>query len=321
MSQQIQFKLEIGSEHAGQRLDRVLSELLPDYSRGRLQAWIKTGEILLNGRVCKPKDKVYGGEQIAMDATLEDCKSFVEPQKIALDVHYEDDSIIVINKPAGLVVHPAAGHADNTLQNALLYSWPDNAAVPRAGIVHRLDKLTSGLMVVAKTLIAHNSLVGQLSNKSVNREYWAIVYGVVTAGGKVDQPIGRHPIDRKKMSINLKGKLAVSYYRVVDRYRSHSLLAVKLETGRTHQIRVHMASIRYPLLGDPVYGGRLRIPKQASEQFTKSLRDFRRQALHARTLGLVHPLSGEQMTFTMEPPEDFTKMKLQLEKDLDEHQS
>jgi len=316
MSQQIQFELEIGVEYAGERLDRALSALLPDYSRGRLQSWIKSGAILVNGRQCKPKDKVSGGEQVTMDAEINECKPTIVAQNIELDIHYEDESIAIINKPAGLVVHPAVGHADGTLQNALLYNWPAISAIPRSGIVHRLDKLTSGLMVVAKTLHAHQSLVGQLSEKSVFRKYFAIVNGVMTAGGTVNEPVGRHPVDRKKMSVNRKGKAAVTHYRVMQRYRKHSLLTVNLETGRTHQIRVHMAHIRYPLVGDAVYGGRMRLPKQASEQLITTLREFRRQALHAQTLGLIHPESGESMSFSIDPPADFAHLQKELELDL-----
>lgn len=306
-------------EHcARQRIDAVLAELFPDYSRSRLQGWIKSGKVLLDGQVPKAKDRVQGDENIEIHVQPEPLDDRCEPQPIALDIVYQDDDIIVINKPVGLVVHPAAGHADGTLQNALLYHDASLVEVPRAGIVHRLDKDTSGLMVVARNLKAHKSLIEQLQARSVHREYQAIVYGVITAGGTVDAPIGRHARDRKRMAVRDDGKPAISHYRVIERFRGHTHVQVRLETGRTHQIRVHMAHIQYPLVGDPVYGGRLKFPRGASEQLKQALREFQHQALHAGRLGLSHPASGRQMQWKVPLPDDMRALLDALYRDLDE---
>ena len=310
---------EIAPEQAGRRLDQVLAELFPDYSRSRLTQWLKQGMVEVDGAQRKPRDKVAGGEQITLRAELQRDERF-EPEPIPLEIVYQDDSLIVINKPAGLVVHPAAGNWQGTLLNALLYHDPQLAAVPRAGIVHRLDKLTSGLLVVARTLEAQGSLVEQLQQRSLTREYDAVVNGVLTGGGMVDEPIGRHPVDRKRMAVSHSGKPAVTHYRVAERFRAHTHIKVKLETGRTHQIRVHMAHLRYPLVGDPVYGGRLRLPPASSELLQQSLRRFPRQALHASRLGLQHPLSGEYMEWQVPLPEDIEELLTVLRQDLAEHQ-
>lgn len=320
MNQEFKHQLIIGSEYAGQRLDRVLSLLLPDYSRGRLQTWIRSGEILVNGKQAKPRDNVYGGELIVIQASFAVDQGLIQAQPIELNRVYQDDDIIVINKPAGLVVHPAAGHADHTLQNALVFHWPELTAIPRAGIVHRIDKLTSGLLVVARTLPAHQSLVAQLANKSVHRQYVAVVNGLMSAGGTIDKPVGRHPLNRKRMAVVDNGKNAVTHYRVVKRYRAHSLLKVWLETGRTHQIRVHMAAIQYALLGDPVYGGKPRLPRQACASLIETIQQFKRQALHAQQLGLVHPRTGEEMQFNAELPPDMHNLCEQLQLDAEQNQ-
>ncbi|MCG8427321.1 MAG: 23S rRNA pseudouridine(1911/1915/1917) synthase RluD, partial [Chromatiales bacterium] len=269
---------------AGKRLDQVLPLLFPDFSRSRLQQWIKEGLVTVDGQCHRPRDKVVGGERVTLEVVLEEqveCK----PQPLDLAIIHEDDQILVINKPAGLVVHPAAGNPDGTLQNGLLHHEPNLIQLPRAGIVHRLDKETSGLLVVAKTPGAHKSLIEQLQAREIKREYRAVVTGVMTAGGMVDEPIGRHPSQRTKMAVVRSGKPAVTHYRVIERYRSHTYLKVFLETGRTHQIRVHMAHIHYPMVGDPVYGGRLKMPQGASDALREQLQLFRRQALHARRLG------------------------------------
>jgi len=303
-------------EHmAGARLDQVAAELFSSYSRSRLQKWIKDGELLVDGKSCRPRDKLFGGEQLSVKALLEPEGEWLA-EAIELDVCYEDEDILVINKPAGLVVHPAAGNYQGTLLNGVLHYLPANENIPRAGIVHRLDKETSGLMVVAKTLVAHQSLVKQLQAKTVSREYLAIVQGVMTGGGTVDKPIGRHPQARTKMAVlDFGGKEAVSHYRVIERFPAHTLIRVKLETGRTHQIRVHMASIGYPLVGDSTYGGRLKLPKGSSQELHDALRAFRRQALHATQLALSHPVSGEHMEWQALPPADFNRLFAVLKSD------
>lgn len=305
----------VAVEQAGLRLDQALAALFPDYSRARLQQWIKQGLVSVDGSTAKrPRDKVLGGEVVELEALMEDqveCR----PQPIPLEIVYEDEALLVINKPAGLVVHPAVGNPDGTLQNALLHHDSRLIQLPRAGIVHRLDKETSGLLVIARSLVAHKYLVEQLQQRSIKREYRAVVTGVMTAGGSVDRPIGRHPSQRTRMAVNLSGKTAVTHYRVLERFRFHTYVKVILETGRTHQIRVHMAHIRFPLVGDPVYGGRLRIPPGVSPELETVLRKFRRQALHARKLGLEHPLTGEWMEWAMEPPADMQKLLVILEQD------
>ncbi|MFQ5642736.1 MAG: 23S rRNA pseudouridine(1911/1915/1917) synthase RluD [Thiogranum sp.] len=307
MQETIQLEGQIPPALAGRRLDQALAELFPDYSRSRLQQWIKAGKVLLDQRPTVAKYRVTGGEQVSIQAGLE-LESDVQAQDIPLDVQYEDEHLLVLNKPAGLVVHPAAGNPDGTLQNALLYYRPQLAALPRAGIVHRLDKDTSGLMVVARSLTAHNALVGQLQARTVHRSYLALVQQALTAGGTVDAPIGRHLRDRLRMAVVESGKPAISHYRVLERFPAHTLVQVRLETGRTHQIRVHMAHIHCPLVGDPLYGGRLRIPRAASPALRDAISGFRRQALHAERLELIHPASGETVGWEVGMPEDFSRL-------------
>jgi 23S rRNA pseudouridine1911/1915/1917 synthase len=302
MSQFQHFTADIPHDLAGSRLDQALAELFPEFSRSRLQEWLKSGHILVDGLSPRGKDKVRGGEAVELRAELEAAGSD-QAQELPLQVVYEDASLLVIDKPAGLVVHPAAGHRDGTLVNALLHHAPELAAVPRAGIVHRLDKDTSGLLMVARTLQAHKVLVEQLQARSVEREYLALLQGCLTAGGTVDAPLGRHPTDRKRFAVREGGKPAVTHYRVAERYAHHTLARLKLETGRTHQIRVHMAHIHYSLVGDPVYG-RLRLPAGVSPALAQALRDFRRQALHAIRLGLNHPETGEYCQWESPMPED-----------------
>lgn len=305
---------EIPVDLAGRRLDQALAELFPDFSRSRLKNWILSGQARLNDAPATPRHKVFGGERIEIRAELEGAID-VEAEPIPLAVIHQDASILVIDKPAGLVVHPAAGHARGTLQNALLHRDPRLAVIPRCGIVHRLDKETSGLLVVARTLSAHRSLVEQLRKRTVRREYLALVQGAVTAGGTVDEPIGRHPVDRKRFAVRAEGREAVTHFRIEERFSHHTLLRVRLETGRTHQIRVHMAHIRHPLVGDPLYGGRLRLPPHASPALIESLQGFRRQALHAVRLGLEHPETGQAMVWETGLPEDLARLIDQLRSD------
>ncbi len=307
MTEDIQRSARIPASAAGRRLDQVLAELFPDFSRSRLQQWVKAGDVLLDGEVVAARYKVAGGERVDIGARLP-AESDVQPQAIPLDIRYQDEHLLVINKPAGLVVHPAAGNPDGTLQNALLHYDAGLAALPRAGIVHRLDKDTSGLMVVARTLMAHKSLVGQLQARQVHREYLALVQGEVTAGDSVDAPIGRHPRDRLRMAVVPSGKPAITHYRVLERFPAYTLLQVRLETGRTHQIRVHMASIHHPLVGDPLYGGRLRLPRGASSRLQAALGGFRRQALHARRLEFHHPASDELVGWEVDMPDDLAAL-------------
>ncbi|OHZ03233.1 23S rRNA pseudouridine(1911/1915/1917) synthase RluD [Salinicola sp. MIT1003] len=291
-------------EHlAGRRLDQTAAEMFPEFSRERLKGWIQQGELTVDGQKARPKDKVIGGERLALDTRLEEEVRW-EPQAIPLSIVFEDDDVMVIDKPAGLVVHPAAGNPDGTLLNALLYHHAPLAAIPRAGIVHRLDKDTTGLMMVAKTLTAQTALVAQLQARTVSREYDAIVVGAMTAGGKVDAPIGRHPKDRQRQAVTASGKPAVTHYRVNERFRAHTHVRCRLETGRTHQIRVHLAHVRYPLVGDPVYGGRLKMPAGAGESLKTLLREFPRQALHAHKLRFEHPISGAPIECKAPLPDD-----------------
>jgi 23S rRNA pseudouridine1911/1915/1917 synthase len=302
---------------AGQRLDKILAQLFSDYSRARLQQWVSDGVVLVDGKQLRSKDKLRGGEQIEITVELEE-EVDSKPEAIPLNIVYEDESILVINKPVGLVVHPAAGNREGTMLNALLHHAPELASVPRAGIVHRLDKDTSGLLVVARTLKSQKVLTEQIQRREFEREYQTVVNGVMTAGGTVDAAIGRHPTVRTRMAVVGRGKEARTHYRVIKRYRAHTHVLVKLETGRTHQIRVHMAHIRYPIVGDQVYGGRLRIPKGCGEALNGMLRTFKRQALHAAKLGLVHPESGEMMEWEAPLPTDMTRLLQVLDEDMNQ---
>ena len=315
MSSAKHYSVTLMEEQTNRRLDKVLAEMFPEYSRNCLQAWLKEGYITVNGQPGVAKQKVKGDELVEMTEPDLPPLDAIAAEPIALNFVAEDEELLVIDKPAGLVVHPAVGNRDGTLQNALLHHYPELAAIPRAGIVHRLDKETSGLLVIARTLYAHKALVDQLQKRTVSREYIAITQGTIVAGGDVNEPIGRHQQDRKKMSVRRDGREAITHYRVLERYRQHTQLAVKLETGRTHQIRVHMAHIRKPLVGDPVYGGRLRIPPQATEALQVQLQQFRRQALHAARLGLVHPRSGEQLQWESPLPGDLQALINALRED------
>ncbi|MBR9884620.1 MAG: 23S rRNA pseudouridine(1911/1915/1917) synthase RluD [Oceanospirillales bacterium] len=318
MSDQVELQAEVPSEMYGLRLDQAVAQLFPEYSRSRLQGWIKDGALTVDGEVRRPRDKLAGGEVIRVAAELAMIEAH-SAEDIPLDIIYEDDHILVLNKSAGLVVHPAAGHADGTLLNALLHHCPTIAQVPRAGIVHRLDRDTTGLMVVAKTIPAQTDLVAQLQERSMGREYEAVVHGVMTGGGCVDEPMGRHPRHRQKMAVVGVGKEAVTHYRVLEKFRSHTHIRLKLETGRTHQIRVHMAHINYPLVGDPLYGGRFRLPRGCSNAMREVLRGFQRQALHAKRLELWHPETGEAMAWEIDLPEDFQQLLSVLKKDAENY--
>lgn len=308
MAEKIELQAEIPEEMRGLRLDQAAAQLFPDYSRGRLQSWIKSGELTVDGSVRKIRDKVLSGELLTLTAEVEDEDRW-EAESIALDIVYEDESLLVINKPAGLVVHPGAGHGSGTLLNAVLHHCPDLASVPRAGIVHRLDKDTTGLMVVAKNLAAQTDLVMQLQERTVSREYEAVCMGTMTGGGRVEAAMGRHPSNRKKMAVvNFGGKEAVTHYRLIKRFGHYTHVRCMLETGRTHQIRVHMAHIKYPLVGDQLYAGRPRIPKGATNELIDTLRGFGRQALHARRLALIHPDSGEEISWEVDLPEDMQQL-------------
>ncbi|MDI3363642.1 23S rRNA pseudouridine(1911/1915/1917) synthase RluD [Pantoea sp. V108_6] len=304
MAQQVQLTATVSESQLGQRLDQTLAELFPDYSRSRIKEWILNQRVSVNGTVTdKPKEKVLGGERVTIDAEIEEEQRW-EPQNIPLDIVYEDEDIIVINKSRDFVVHPGAGNPDGTVLNALLHHYPAIADVPRAGIVHRLDKDTTGLMVVAKTVPAQTHLVDALQRREITREYEAVAIGTMTAGGTVDEPISRHSTKRTHMSVHPMGKPAVTHYRIMEHFRAHTRLRLRLETGRTHQIRVHMSHINHPLVGDPLYGGRPRPPKGASEDFITTLRGFDRQALHATMLRLYHPISGIEMEFHAAIPQD-----------------
>ena len=296
-------RFEVPPEAAGLRFDQALAQLLPEYSRSRLSEWIKAGEATLDGAPARPRDPVRAGQQIELRARPT-REVEAEAQDIPLDILYADEDVLVINKGVGLVVHPGAGNPSGTLMNALLHFDPKLAEVPRAGLVHRLDKETTGAMVIARSLQAHAALVEQLSERDVHRQYIAVVNGVLVAGGTVDAPIARHPRDRIRMAVVENGRPAVTHYRVRERYRGHTLVECRLETGRTHQIRVHMAHVRHPIVGDPLYGGSLRLPKGASEDLVAQLRGFRRQALHAERLEFEHPRSGQSVALSAPPPPD-----------------
>jgi len=292
----------------------VAAMLFADFSRSRLQSWIVSGELLVDGRSIAGKEKLIGGETLSLAARLEPDQALT-PQAMALDIVHEDEALLVINKPAGLVVHPAPGHRDGTLINALVHHVPSLAELPRAGLIHRIDKDTTGLLVIAKTLESHTDLVAQLQSRTMRREYEAIVQGVMTGGGRVEAALGRHPTQRTRRAVVASGKEAVTHYRVVERYRAHTHIRLALETGRTHQIRVHMMHIGYPLLGDQEYGGRLRLPKASSPAFIQALQAFGRQALHAQRLELIHPLTADIMAWEAPLPEDFRGMLKTLKAD------
>jgi 23S rRNA pseudouridine1911/1915/1917 synthase len=314
--------LTIPPEMAGQRLDSVLARLMPEHSRTRIKGWIDAGAVRLDRVACKPRDLVEAGSrvrvQMAIDAV---AQPQILPEAIALRLVHEDRDVLVVDKPAGLVVHPGAGNPRHTLQNALLGFDPSLAALPRAGLIHRLDKDTSGLLVVARTPEAQTSLSRQLEARTMSREYVAACVGVMTGGGTIDEPIGRHRGDRLRMAIRGSGRPAVTHYRLLERFRAHTYLSVKLETGRTHQIRLHLSHIKYPIVGDPVYGGRFGLPPGATQGLIDALRGFKRQALHAASLGFDHPRTGKALTLQSAVPPDFAQLLSALRQDTREAQS
>ncbi len=297
----------IPAEFAGLRLDQALARMFPQYSRSRLKEWLLAGAITLDGEPKRPRDAVAGGEIVVLRAQAE-VSVRAEPEPIALAVVFEDDDLLVIDKPVGLVVHPGAGNPAGTLMNGLLHHAPSLEQVPRADIIHRIDKDTSGLLLVAKTIETHTALVRLLTNRAISRNYVAVCNGVLTGGGTINEPIARHPVDRKRMSIQQNGKPAVTHYTVIERFRAATFISVRLETGRTHQIRVHFAHRRHGLVGDPVYGGRLALPAGASDDLIKVLRRFRHQALHAAKLAFVHPVTSEPVEFEIASPADFQEL-------------
>ena len=317
MTQTEQLRGNVPESFAGERVDKALARLFPDHSRSAIQRWLKSGLVLVDDEVPSQRDRLQGGEWVEIAVPPAPDREW-QAQAMALDLVYQDADILVINKPPGLVVHPGAGNADGTLLNGLLYLDRALAALPRAGIVHRLDKDTSGLMVVARTERARMALIEQLAAHHVHRVYDALVVGRVIAGGDIDQPIGRDPHDRRRMTVHARGKPARTRYRVERRFRDHTLLDCRLETGRTHQIRVHLRHAGFPIVGDPVYGGRLRIPGGATEELRRVLEGFRRQALHARELSLRHPASGEQLRWCQAMPGDMQQLVEVLARDADQ---
>jgi 23S rRNA pseudouridine1911/1915/1917 synthase len=303
----ISLRAEVPEQLSGKRLDQIAAKLFPDYSRARLQSWIRDGNLLVNARQLRPRDRLQAGAMLVVEVELEAAASWIA-QELPLDIQYEDEHLIIVNKAAATVVHPAAGHHDGTLLNGLLFHCPALEQLPRAGIVHRLDKDTTGLMVVAKTLTAHTALVQQLQLRTVSREYEAVVQGVLTGGGRVEKSLGRHPVNRKKRTVVELGQEAVTHYRLIRRFRSHTHVRVKLETGRTHQIRVHMAYLNHPIVGDQMYGGRFQLPVACDPQLAVCLQAFKRQALHACKLGLSHPASQQFMSWETAVPEDFSHL-------------
>lgn len=317
LDRQASIEAEVPLGAVGDRLDVVAAQLFPDFSRARLQEWIKDQHLLVDGGVGKPKQKLQGGEILTLTPLLEPQGEWLA-EDIPLDVVFEDEHILLLNKSDNAVVHPAAGNASGTVLNALLHHDPSLANLPRGGIVHRLDKDTTGLMVVAKTLQAHQSLVAQLQARTVGRHYYAIVNGLVTAKGKVDAPIGRHPVQRKKMAVVKDGKQAITHYQTQKHYQRHTYIRLKLETGRTHQIRVHMQSIAHPLVGDPTYGGRVRADKHLSPELSDVIQGFSRQALHAGGLELIHPHTGDHISWECDLPQDMKDLLTHLDQGLSE---
>ncbi|KTD60691.1 uracil hydrolyase [Legionella santicrucis] len=318
MIEHIQKQLIIPREYHNQRIDSVLAHLLPDYSRSQISNWIKSGTITLNRQSCKPKDKVEDGDLIEINVDFNTTDTHLDhcaPEEIPLNIIYEDEDVLVLNKPANMVVHPGAGNKEHTLVNALLHHAPSLTHLPRAGIVHRLDKDTTGLLIVAKTLPAHTSLVRQMQAREIKRHYITLVQGHIISGGTIDTGFGRHPRNRLKMTVQEQGRQAITHYSVKKQYQDFTLLDVNLMTGRTHQIRVHLAYIHHPVVGDPLYGTRMRFPAQASEHLRALFQNFKRQALHARTLSFYHPKTEKELTLIAPIPDDF---KLLLNT-LDEH--
>jgi 23S rRNA pseudouridine1911/1915/1917 synthase len=318
MTEPIFRQIVVAREYHRQRIDVVLAQLFPDYSRSQLCHWLKQGFITLNDQPCRPKEKVQSGDRICLQRPSAENPLLPEsvlPEAIPLNIIYEDEQLLIINKQAGLVVHPGAGNREHTLVNALLHHHSRLSQLPRAGIVHRLDKDTTGLLVVAKTLAAHTNLVRQMQAREIKRDYITLVQGHLISGGEIDTLYGRHPRNRLKMAVCTQGRQAITTYSIRKQYQDFTLLDVHLLTGRTHQIRVHMAYINHPVVGDPLYGGRMRFPAQGNEELRETLTTFRRQALHASSLTFLHPKLAKELTFAAPLPDDF----LFLLKVLDEH--
>lgn len=309
-----QHTLTLQENDVNKRLDAVLSQYFPEYSRTQLQQWIKDGHVHLNEQTVKPNYKVQGGEIVTINVQKR-TELINQAEAIPLDIIHEEDDFLVINKPIGFVVHPGAGNSNSTLLNALLHHDPALKNLPRAGIIHRLDKDTSGLLVIAKTEKALASLTKQMKNREISREYQAIVYGNLISGGTIDAPIGRHPKDRKRMAITNSGKPAITHYRISEKYPHHTRLKVILETGRTHQIRVHMAHIKHPIIGDRTYAGRIKLAKGMSQQLIDQIRGFNRQALHAFALGFKHPITNQPVRFECKLPDDMKQLITSLKAD------
>lgn len=316
MIEHIHQQFTIPREFHSQRIDAVLAQLLPDYSRSQISLWIKAGAITMNNKPCKPKDKTLDGDLVIVsvdfDKVTPDFRE-CEPENIPLDIIFEDEELLVLNKPAGLVVHPGAGNRDHTLVNALIYHAPELVNLPRAGIIHRLDKDTTGLLIVAKSLIAHTALIRQMQAREIQRNYLTFVVGHLISGGTIDTGFGRDSRNRLKMSVTGQGRQAITHYTIKKQYKEFTLLDVKLMTGRTHQIRVHLAHINHPVFGDPLYNGRMRYPSNASEEFKKQIQHFKRQALHAYTLELTHPITKEELNFQAPLPNDFKELLLSFD--------
>ena len=311
---------QIPPEFNGLRLDQALAKLLPEFSRNRLQKWIRDGQVAVNGKPAQPRLRLVGGDQISVTTLTPTTIAPPAAEPIELDIVDEDEDLIIVNKPAGLVVHPGAGISHGTLQNGLLFRYPELAGIPRAGIIHRLDKETSGLMVVTRTLLAHKVLSEKLAEREISREYLALVHGWIIAGGTVDAAIGRHPGDRTRMTVTDGGREARSHYRLAQQWPHHTLLRVTLDTGRTHQIRVHMRHIRHPVVGDPTYGNRTGPPARASELLQQTLNGFRRQALHATRLAFDHPRTGLPVEWQQPVPADFQRLIDTLDQEYGDHQ-
>jgi 23S rRNA pseudouridine1911/1915/1917 synthase len=308
--------LEIPPELAGSRLDSALARLLPQHSRTRIKGWIEDGAVLVGRQRSRPRDLVEAGARIRVQVAAEEPRGEIAAEAIELRVAHEDADVLVIDKPAGLVVHPGAGNPRHTLQNALLGHDPKLAQLPRAGLIHRLDKDTSGLLVIARNPEAQTSLARQLMARTMSREYLTVCVGVMTGGGTIDAPIGRNHSDRLRMAVRGSGRPAVTHYRVLERFRAHTYLSVQLETGRTHQIRLHLSHLKYPVVGDPVYGGRFAQPKGAAQSLVDTLRGFKRQALHAAALGFDHPRTGKRLILNSPVPDDFANLLLALRDDV-----
>ncbi|MBA2650568.1 MAG: 23S rRNA pseudouridine(1911/1915/1917) synthase RluD [Legionella sp.] len=308
MIDHIQKKLTVLDAHHNQRIDWVLAQLLPEYSRSLLSNWIKTGAVTINHKTCKPKDKALAGAQIIINVNYQAINhdsSLCDAEDIPLDIVFEDEDLLILNKPAGLVVHPGAGNREHTLVNALLHHEPQLSHLPRAGIIHRLDKETTGLLIVAKSLIAHSALIRQMQSREIQRHYITLVQGHLISGGTIETCFGRSPRNRLKMSVMTQGRQAITHYKIKKQFHDYSLLDVSLMTGRTHQIRVHLAHINHPVVGDPLYGSRMRFPQSAEESLRCALQQFKRQALHACSLAFIHPITKRELLFNAPLPDDF----------------